>query len=254
MKINFFKYQSSGNNFILIDCINQKIYPNKVISSLVKDPLVIKSDGILFVQKSKMYDFDLTFFNPDGSKGFCGNGSLCSLHYFSEMNMNCKVLSFSSFGKEYLGKINNEISLKINDISTFECFGDEYFINSGAPHHIKFVDDPNYFDLKFEADRVRKMDFYLNGDCNVNLVSNLDNDSIYVRTFEKGVERETLSCGTGAVASTIAFYLYKKLSIQKVISKGGELKVIFNKSKLNHFSDIYLIGNPSKEFSGVILI
>ena len=94
--------------------------------------------------------------------------------------------------------------------------------------------------------------FYEQLDCNVNLVSDLGNGSIYVRTFEKGVERETLSCGTGAVASVIAFSLKKKHNVKKVMTKGGELKVIFQKNRLNEFSNVYLIGNPFLEYEGKI--
>ena len=230
MQLQFYKYQSSGNNFILLDLFSQSINHNNLIKKLIKDPAIRKSDGILLISKSNKYDFELSFYNPDGSESFCGNGSLCSLHHL---------------------KSNN----KIKDVALFtsdKCFGEDYFINTGAPHHIKFVNDANNFDIKKEASIIRNLPFYEEIDCNVNIVSDLGNGSIYVRTFEKGVERETLSCGTGAVASVIAFSLKKKYNVKKVITKGGELKVIFQKNKLNEFSNVYLIGNPFLEYEGKI--
>jgi len=254
MKIKYFKYQSSGNNLILIDCINQKFNFDGKINTLISNPIIKKSDGILFLTSSKKSDFILSFYNPDGSSGFCGNGSLCSLHYLKAKNQIQETATFSSLGKRYSAKISSEISLKMKNITSFKCFDDEYFIDSGAPHHIKFVDNVNSFDIKIEADLIRKRPFYRLKDCNVNLVSYLGDGSIYVRTFEKGVERETLSCGTGAVASVIAFSLYKNHSVNKVKTKGGMLKVFFKRNKLYKFSDIYLIGQPKEEYSGEILI
>ena len=253
MKIKYFKYQSAGNNFILIDCINQNFNFYSKINTLISNPIIKKSDGILFLTSSNKYDFILSFYNPDGSRGFCGNGSLCSLHYLKAKNQIQEIANFLSYGKRYSAKIGNAISLKMQNITSFKCFNDEYFIDSGAPHHIKFVDNVDSFDIKKEANLIRKRPFYRLNDCNVNLVSDLGNGSIYVRTYEKGVERETLSCGTGAVASIIAFSLYKKSSINKVITKGGGLKVFFKMSKKKHFTDILLIGHPKEESSGDII-
>ncbi len=254
MKVKYFKYQSSGNNFILIDCISQKINFNNKINTLIRHHIVKESDGILILTNSKKYDFILSFYNPDGSRSFCGNGSLCSLHYLKEKNQIKEIASFSSLGKRYSAKISFEISLKMKNITSFKCFNDEYFIDSGARHHVKFVGDANSFDIKKEADIIRNRPFYRLNDCNVNLVSDLGDGSIYVRTFEKGVERETLSCGTGAVASVIAFSLHKNYSVKKVITQGGILKVLFKRSTLNRFSCIYLIGNPREEYTGEIII
>ena len=252
MQLQFYKYQSSGNNFILLDLFSQSINHNNLIKKLIKDPAIRKSDAILLITKSKKYDFELSFYNPDGSESFCGNGSLCSLHYLKSNNKIKDVALFTCKGQEYSAKITSGIKLKMQDITSYKCFGEDYFINTGAPHHIKFVNDVNNFDLKKEATIIRNLPFYEQLDCNVNLVSDLGNGSIYVRTFEKGVERETLSCGTGAVASVIAFSLKKKHNVKKVMTKGGELKVIFQKNRLNEFSNVYLIGNPFLEYEGKI--
>tara|TARA_B000000475_G_scaffold39726_1_gene29441 strand:- start:1065 stop:1829 length:765 start_codon:yes stop_codon:yes gene_type:complete len=254
MKIKYFKYQSSGNNFILIDVISENINFDIKINTLISNPIIKKSDGILILANSKKNNFDLSFYNPDGSRGFCGNGSLCSLHYLKAKNEIKETASFLSLGKKYFAKISSEISLKMKNIKSFKSFNDEYFIDSGAPHHIKFVDDANSFDIKKEANLIRKRSLYRLTDCNVNLVSDLGNGSIYVRTFEKGVERETLSCGTGAVASVIAFSLHKNYSVNNIITKGGELKVFFKRSKKNYFTEIFLIGNPKEEYSGEIIV
>ncbi len=254
MPIQFYKYQSSGNNFILIDNISQKKKLKTKLSQILKHKEVKNSDGLLVLEGSKKYDFELIFFNPDGSKSFCGNGSLCSLHYLRSVNKIQGFSSFFSYGRKYTAQIDSEISIKMKDIKSYDCFNNEYFINSGAPHHVKFVDDVKKYNINEEADSIRNRPFYRNNDCNVNLVSVSENNSISIRTFEKGVERETLSCGTGAVASAVAYSLHKNLKVNKVKTIGGELNVFFNRTDDLHFFDIFLKGNPSLEYKGWIYL
>ena len=120
MKIKYFKYQSSGNNFILIDCINQKFNFDGKINTLINHPIVKKSDGILFLTNSKKSDFILSFYNPDGSRSFCGNGSLCSLYYLKAKNQIQETASFISLGKRYSAKISSGIRIKFKILSCFD--------------------------------------------------------------------------------------------------------------------------------------
>ena len=131
MQIQFYKYQSSGNNFILIDLISQDTNYYNLIEQLIKDPVVRKSDGILFISKSNENDFELSFYNPDGSESFCGNGSLCSLHYLKSNNKINDEALFSCQNHEYSAIINSEIKLKMQDITSYKYFGKDYFINTG---------------------------------------------------------------------------------------------------------------------------
>ena len=119
---------------------------------------------------------------------------------------------------------------------------------------MKFVDEADNFNIENEASLIRGLPFYKINDCNFNLVSSLNNNSVYVRTFEKGVERETLSCGTGAVASVIAYALEKNKIINRVITKGGELNVYFEIKNSIKFSKIFLRGNPKYEYTDEILL
>tara|TARA_Y100000768_G_scaffold162113_1_gene121265 strand:+ start:3814 stop:4578 length:765 start_codon:yes stop_codon:yes gene_type:complete len=254
MLIKYSKYNSAGNNFILINCINQKINFLKILNLIIANPLVRESDGLLFISNSKKYNFNLSFYNPDGSNSFCGNGSLCALYHLKENDFISKEASFTSFGQKYTAEINDHITLKLKDIDDFKRLKNGYFINSGAPHHVKFVDEADNFNIENEASLIRGLPFYKINDCNFNLVSRLNNNSVYVRTFEKGVERETLSCGTGAVASVIAYALEKNKIINRVITKGGELNVYFEIKNSIKFSKIFLRGNPKYEYTDEILL
>ncbi len=255
MLLSFIKYNSSGNAFIIIDNRNRKYkFTDEQIKLLCDFKSGIGSDGLLIINKSKNLDFKLDFYNPDSTKAFCGNGSLCVLHYLKNKKVIGNTSLFSSLKKKYTAKLNSKISLKINDIDSYSCVENDYFIDSGAPHHIRFVDDANTYDIENEAKLIRKYVYYKKKQCNVNLVSFVGNNSIYVRTFEKGVERETLSCGTGAIAAVIASSIYKNLSINKVITRGGKLNVLFNRINNYKFKDIYLIGNPKEVFKGEITL
>ena len=255
MLLGFTKYKSSGNNFIIIDNRDRKYkFTGEQIKFLCDFKNGIGSDGLLVINKSKNLDFKVDFYNPDSTKAFCGNGSLCVLHYLRNKKVIGNTSSFSSLKKKYTAKLNSKISLKINDINSYSCVENGYFIDSGAPHHIRFVDDANSHDIENEAKLIRKYDYYKKKQYNLNLVSFVGSNSIYVRTFEKGVERETLSCGTGAVASVIASSIYKNISINKVITRGGKLNVLFNRVNNYKFTDIYLIGNPKEVFKGEITL
>ena len=255
MLLGFIKYKSSGNNFIIVDNRDRKYkITGEQIKFLCDFKNGIGSDGLIIINQSRNLDFKLDFYNPDSTKAFCGNGSLCVLHYLKHKKVIGNASLFSSLKKKYTAKLNSKISLKMNDIDSYSCIGNDYFIDSGAPHHIRFVDDANSFDIEKEVKLIRRSDCFKKKQYNVNLVSFIGSNSIYVRTFEKGVERETLSCGTGAVASVIASSIYKNLSINKVITRGGKLNVLFNRVTDYKFTDIYLIGNPKEVFKGEITI
>ena len=256
MLINFYKYQSSGNSFLLVDDLQNKINLNKSqIVKLCDFSYGVGSDGLIIIKPSKESDFELQFFNPDGSKGFCGNGSLCALDFLKNKKFINNYCNFVAFDGIHEAKINNDIYLKMKNINFYEKINNDYYINSGAPHYIRFIDhNLKRIDIVNESMIIKNNDFLKKNPCNIDFISLEDKGVIYVRTFEKGVDRETLSCGTGAIASAIAFSIKKNLKIDYVRMKGGILKVDYKKNKNNTFSDIYLIGNPKKVFNGEIRI
>jgi len=253
MQLHFYKYQSSGNSFILIDNLENK-------TSLLKSQIIklcdysfgVGSDGLIILSSVLGMDFEIIFYNPDGSLGFCANGSLCALHFLKKKFIS-RDCSFKAFDGIHMAIIENDIHLKMKDINKYKKLDNGYYLNSGAPHHVKFVNGEllNLNIIKEYKD-IRKHNFYKKKLCNINLVFIEGKNTISIRTFEKGVNRETLSCGTGVVASVIATFIKENLVINSIKTKGGKLKVIFNKNKKDKFSDIYLIGSPQEVFTGKI--
>ena len=256
MPINFYKYQSSGNSFVIIDNLENKISFNKSqIVKLCDFNYGIGSDGVMIIRPCKESDFELQFFNPDGSKSFCGNGSLCALHFLKNKKFINKYCNFIGFDGIHEAKINDEIYLKMKNIDFYEKINNDFYINSGAPHYVKFIDhNLKKIDIYIESMIIKTCDFLKKNPCNINFVSLEDEHTIYVRTFEKGIDRETLSCGTGAIASAIAFSIKENRKINYVRMRGGTLRVTYKKNKNNTFSDIYLIGNPKNIYNGKISI
>lgn len=254
MQLHFYKYQSSGNSFILIDNLENKI-------SLLKSQIIklcdysfgVGSDGLIILSSVLGMDFEIIFYNPDGSLSFCANGSLCALHFLKKNKFIHGECSFKAFDGLHTAIIENYIHLKMKDIDKYTKLDNGYYLNSGAPHHVKFVNgELLHVNIIKEYKNIRKHNFYKKKLCNINLVSIEGEKTISIRTFEKGVNRETLSCGTGAVASVVATSIKENLVINSVKTKGGKLKVVFNKNKKDKFSDIYLIGYPQEVFRGKI--
>tara|TARA_B110000014_G_scaffold257242_1_gene241531 strand:+ start:801 stop:1565 length:765 start_codon:yes stop_codon:yes gene_type:complete len=253
MQVNYFKYQSSGNNFVLIDNIKQKTDFKPIMTKLIDSQHVKESDGVLIINRSDKYDFNLNFYNPDGTSSFCGNGSLCSLHYLYNKNFLNDSSHFISYGINCLAKIGSEIKLKMIDIKSVIKIYDGYFVNSGAPHFIKFLDyDINKIDMQKEVTKIKSYDFYLKTPFNINFVQR-KKDHILIRTFEKGVERETLSCGTGAVAAIVASSQIYEDRFNLIKAKGGDLNVNYERRD-ELFQNIYLSASPIMEECGIINI
>jgi len=222
----FFKYQGTGNDFIVIDDLN-RTFPStdiELIKNLCDRKFGIGSDGILLLQSDEESDFYLDFINPDGSRSFCGNGSRCAVRF---------------------------IELKMSDVSEVKNMAGDIFIDTGSPHHMVFRNDVKNVDVKKDGGDIRFNEHYKEIGVNVNFVAKHE-DGIFVRTYERGVEDETLSCGTGVTASALAYSINSgQMNDVKVKTLGGNLIIKFVKSG-NGFKDIWLCGPAEKVFEGKI--
>ena len=160
--------------------------------------------------------------------------------------------SFQSYGKKYNAIIDPEIKIKMVDISKIKKINNGYFVNSGAPHYVEFVDDLNKVDIIQEVTKIKSSEFYDNLPFNINFIQK-ENNLIYIRTFEKGVERETLSCGTGAVASSVVCSKIFEDNFPLIKARGGDLRVNYKK-KRDLFYDITLSSNPLMEYNSYLKI
>ena len=254
MIVQFYKYQGTGNDFILIDDRSENIDLNKDhISKLCSRKYGIGSDGIIIIREKLGYDFEMIFHNPDGSQSFCGNGSRCAVLFAYHIGIITRKTKFLSTDGEHeaIVKDGSIVELKMNDPTVFSHKGNQtFFINTGSPHHVEFRDEIDSLDFLNESKKIRFNNEYASDGVNVNFVEK-NAVGIKMRTYERGVEDETLSCGTGVTAAALAFANHESNDCNEVevLTAGGNLKVRYTKSNKS-FSDIWLIGPAQYVFKG----
>ena len=256
MEIHFEKYQALGNNFILVNQLeNKNRFKNKKISFLCDRNHGIGADGIIIIKKCLKADFEIVYYNSDGSKSFCGNGSRCAVDFAIKKKLTKKKnIYFLAYDGYHFAKQKGDfISIKMNDIKKIKKFNNDYYINSGAPHYIKIVENLKNIDINKKVDEIKSKSGYVSQRFNLNFVQIINKNKIEIRTYEKGVERETQSCGSGAIAGAIAASFNDIKSPVIVESNGGCLKTIFEKKK-NFFENVFLEGKQKFIFSGKITI
>ncbi len=259
MKIAFLKYQATGNDFILIDNRSGTIVLSKEqIVQACDRKFGIGADGLILIEPSTTADFSVNYYNSDGSQSLCGNGSRAAVHFASQLKLMNSHASFDAYdGKHEATLVDNTIvRLKMNDVKASTITGNHLFIDTGSPHVIHFVKDITNHPVFNEGKSIRYSDAFKPGGTNVNFVELLPNNTIFVRTYERGVENETLSCGTGVTAAALAASSKGYTSPISIKTPGGELSVEFNISHSGEaspsFTDIYLIGPAKKVFEGTL--
>ncbi len=268
MAVEFQKYQGTGNDFIIINDTDNA-FKNSPYNSQAGIKLLcdrnfgIGSDGLMLFQKSDIADFKMKYYNSDGNEGsMCGNGGRCIAAFaynngYTEESMHFEAIDGKHSADILKDENDNENShnviLKMQDISDFKEHKNGYYINSGSPHYVIFLSENERVDVAETGRKIRHSEDFMPGGTNVNFVQST-NGLLHVRTYERGVERETLSCGTGVVASAIAAYLSgKTIKKPQIKTPGGNLYVNFfhNKEK-KIFTDVALKGPANFVFKGVI--
>jgi|SRR5690606_38920921 len=256
MKIPFHKYQATGNDFILIDNRSGVFsFSTDQIKKICDRKFGVGADGLILIEKHSSTDFKLNYYNSDGSQSLCGNGSRAAVQFASTLGMINSKTSFHAYDGLHDAELqsNEKIRLRMNDVNEVKELGANLFINTGSPHLICFVDDVGQYPV-FEEGRKLRYDklFEAQGGTNVNFVELQGNNTIFVRTYERGVENETLSCGTGVTAAALAASRKGYASPVTVKTRGGELSVEFERhTGTPIFSHIYLNGPVKKVFEGV---
>jgi diaminopimelate epimerase len=259
MKITFYKYHGAGNDFVAIDNRNHQNFTSETIRFLCDRKFGIGADGVLLIQNgTNNVDFHLDYYNSDGNIGsLCGNGSRCAVAFAHDLKIIQSKTLFSAFDGIHEGCYQNEedVWVSMNDVNTFSFFEDGYSLDTGSPHFVTYVDDIQNVDV-YNAGKNIRNDIRFPDGINVNFVSPYQ-DGIFVRTFERGVENETLSCGTGVTASAIIHSIHQSLidgSYKiKVFSTGGDFIVSFLKQD-TRFTQIILQGPTKFVFEGKIEI
>ncbi len=259
MILRFDKYHGAGNDFILVDHRQGMFNPSrKIIQALCDRRFGIGADGLMLLGPSTRRDFSMRYYNSDGGEGsMCGNGGRCITAYARKLGIIGREAAFKASDGDHFAEIISgesgifQVKLGMNDLTEIRC-GDGYdYVNTGSPHHVVFVEDPDLIDVVAEGRKIRYGEPYGEKGTNVDFVG-VNNGKLYVRTYERGVEDETLSCGTGVTAAALVYaHKNKTEGPVEIRTKGGSLRVTFSRQD-NSYTNIMLEGPVTHVFSGEI--
>ena len=258
MQLQFYKYQGTGNDFILIDNRKNTIELNEEqIKFLCKRRFGIGADGLMLLELEPGVDFKMIYFNSDGRpSSMCGNGGRCITAFAKQLGLitnKAKFLAVDGFHEAIIDE-HEIVSLKMQDVKTIEIGNDFFYLNTGSPHYVKFVNDVQNFDVLTNGKEIRYNKRFAEEGTNVNFIEKT-NDELVVRTYERGVEDETFSCGTGVTAAALVAAI-EGISNSKnnclIKTLGGNLEVMFEKVLTQNFYNIWLKGPAQKVFEGII--
>ena len=255
MKIPFVKYQATGNDFVLIDNRSgQYSFTVEQIQQICDRRFGVGADGLMLIEKHALHDFNLVYYNSDGSQSLCGNGSRAAVSMAAALGLEKAKTTFQAFDGPHEAELltNGIVRLKMNPVTEVKTLADAQFINTGSPHYIRFVSDVKHFPVVEEGRKIRYSENFKPGGTNANFVETLPDNTILVRTYERGVEDETFSCGTGVTAAALAASFKGYHSPINVKVKGGELSVEFKSGQAGTFTDIFLIGPAKMVFEGTL--
>lgn len=258
MEISFYKYQGTGNDFVLIDNRSNALsFTPEQIRFLCDRRFGIGADGLILLELEPGFDFKMVYFNSDGNQSsMCGNGGRCIIAFAKHLGMIGEEAKFLAIDGPHEAVIdeNEIVSLKMQDVKQVEAGEDFFYLNTGSPHYVKVVKDVEHFDVFTEGKKIRNSGRFKEEGTNVNFIEKVD-DQLFVRTYERGVEDETFSCGTGVTAAALVAAI-KGMSTGKnscaVKTKGGMLEVRFEKVLEQNFYNIWLKGPAVLVFKGSI--
>lgn len=260
MKFDFNKFQGNGNDFVILDGRNQFLdLTSEQIKIICDRHFGIGGDGLMVLQNDKESDFEMIYYNSDGQlSSLCGNGGRCIAAYAYITGIAGPKMVFKAFDGLHKAIINKEIekgkncnvSLSMNDVTKVSKEPDFYVLDTGSPHYVEFVKNVAEIDVVKEGRKTRYSERFAPAGINVNFVE-ISNNRIFVRTYERGVEDETLSCGTGVTAAAIAVYFETGQKGISIHTTGGEFTVDFAEMD-GQIESIWLNGPAEKVFKGSI--
>jgi len=254
---SFYKYQGTGNDFVLIDNRQLQFSKNntKLIHQLCDRKFGIGADGLILLENDTEYDFKMVYYNSDGNEStMCGNGGRCIVAFANFLGVIKNETTFRAIdGKHYATIDDDIVNLQMQDVSTIEQHDGYVFLNTGSPHHVTFTDEISQIDIKVKGAAIRYGAPYFEEGANVNFVKKLSDTEFRVRTYERGVEDETLSCGTGVTAVALAMYHLQETTANTITLQveGGTLQVSFELDATT-YKNIFLKGKATQVFKGEI--
>lgn len=256
MHLSFYKYQGTGNDFVMIDNRQQEFPKNdtKLVSRLCDRKFGIGADGLILLENDADADFRMAYYNADGNESsMCGNGGRCIVAFACFLGIvegSARFLAVD--GIHHATVEGDRVRLQMTDVDQVRVFDNYVFLNTGSPHHVQEVNDIEGFDVKINGEKLR-YGKYGEGGSNINFISPVSKNEFKVRTYERGVEDETLSCGTGVTAVAIAMHRTGKASENRIVldTPGGKLTVSFEE-KDGKYEKVFLEGPATRVFQGEI--
>ncbi|AIY14872.1 diaminopimelate epimerase [Cellulophaga baltica] len=256
MKLTFYKFQGTGNDFVMVDN-RQNIFDKENterIAFLCDRRFGIGADGLILLENEKDLDFKMVYFNSDGNEStMCGNGGRCLVAFAKHLGIIKDSASFNAIDGLHKASIKEGlVSLQMKDVEEIKEKPNAVFLDTGSPHHVQMVTGLEDYQVKKEGARLR-YGVYGEKGSNINFVEQIDATSFSVRTYERGVEDETLSCGTGVTAAAIAMHKTGKTTNSEVFIKalGGDLNIKFEVNN-KVYSNVFLTGPAKFVFKGEI--
>jgi diaminopimelate epimerase len=259
MQIEFYKYQGTGNDFIIMDNRDKRYdsLTRQQVAFLCDRRFGIGADGLMLLNTHPDYDFEMKYYNSDGREStMCGNGGRCLTQFAFDIGIDKTSFSFLAVDGPHEANINEKVvALKMNDVNQVRHDHGDYILNTGSPHYVQFTNDVMHLDVYKKGKEIRHNKEFEKEGINVNFVEQTElTDRIIVRTYERGVEDETFSCGTGVTAAAlVSAHNDSGFNRVEVKTKGGLLSVEYEK-KGDTFKNIWLSGPAVKVFSGTIEI
>jgi len=251
MNLTFYKYQGTGNDFVMIDNRNLGFKQNNIalINHLCDRRFGIGADGLILLNPSDTYDFTMVYYNADGNEStMCGNGGRCLVAFAHDLGVIEKNTTFDAVDGVHHATIENGlVNLQMIDVTDISISENSAFLDTGSPHHVELVENIGSYDVFNQGKRAP----YFKEGANVNFAEAIAPNTFRVRTYERGVEDETLACGTGVTAVAIAMYEQNITESNqiKLLVEGGELEVSFDK-KENSYQNVFLKGPAKFVFQG----
>ncbi len=255
MKLQFYKYQGTGNDFVIVDNRNNIFDSNDraLVKKLCDRRFGIGADGFMLLENELGFDFKMVYFNSDGNEStMCGNGGRCLVKFAYHQGVFTESASFLAIDGPHEAYIkNNIVHLKMIDVTGVEENKNDAFLNTGSPHYVAFVDNIEQYNVFENGRNIRYSERFKNGGTNANFIEKIGDNEIFVRTYERGVEDETYSCGTGVTAAAIVASRNGLESPVKVKTLGGNLSVNFDFNG-EKYLNVYLNGPAELVFKGEI--
>ena len=256
MDIVFYKYQGTGNDFIMINNITDdrlNSLSQNIVRGICARHTGIGADGLIILNNKIGYDFDMEYYNSDGNPStMCGNGGRCAVAFAKQIGAINDSANFLAIDGAHQASISDDlVTLGMRNVSTIQTHETFFQLDTGSPHYVTFVEDINTIKVAQEGALIRNSPMFKDEGINVNFVQELNDNELFVRTYERGVEDETLSCGTGVTACALVQMQQKDLQIINIKTLGGELTVSGQKTE-NGYMNIDLKGPATFVFEGIL--